>query len=221
MKHQVKTLAFDNQNFLFRDDGWFNATTAAEKYGRRPVDWLRLDSTKEYIEALKSHLAISDKSSLITARRNAGTWLHPKLAVAFARWLDVDFAVWCDLQIDSLIRTYADWSKVRFAASLGTSHMHLTLKGIRASKGKETQGRHYIVESKLVNFAFNGKASAIDRDLLTDEEMQFLADIIHHNTFLLLQDVEYAKRKVLLLEFAEMKRPQAPVIEFDDELIAA
>lgn len=33
-----------------------------------------------------------------------GTWLHPKLAVFFARWLDVRFAVWCDLHIDALLR---------------------------------------------------------------------------------------------------------------------
>lgn len=37
-------------------------------------------------------------------RGQAGTWLHPKLAVAFARWLDDDFAVWCDLHIDALLR---------------------------------------------------------------------------------------------------------------------
>jgi hypothetical protein len=29
---------------------------------------------------------------------------HPKLAVVFARWLDVQFSVWCDLQIDKLLR---------------------------------------------------------------------------------------------------------------------
>lgn len=33
-----------------------------------------------------------------------GTWLHPKLAVVFARWLDIGFAVWCDLHIDALLR---------------------------------------------------------------------------------------------------------------------
>lgn len=32
-----------------------------------------------------------------------GTWLHPKLAVVFARWLDIRFAVWCDLHIDALL----------------------------------------------------------------------------------------------------------------------
>lgn len=35
---------------------------------------------------------------------HAGTWAHPKLAVYFARWLDVKFSVWCDMQIDELIR---------------------------------------------------------------------------------------------------------------------
>ena len=33
-----------------------------------------------------------------------GTWMHPKLAVPFARWLNIDFAVWCDLQIDAIVR---------------------------------------------------------------------------------------------------------------------
>ena len=33
-----------------------------------------------------------------------GTWLHPKLAVFFARWLNVNFAVWADLHIDALLR---------------------------------------------------------------------------------------------------------------------
>lgn len=33
-----------------------------------------------------------------------GTWCHPKLAVFFARWLDVRFAVWCDLMIDNILR---------------------------------------------------------------------------------------------------------------------
>ena len=32
-----------------------------------------------------------------------GTWLHPKLAVDFARWLDPKFAVWCDEQIEQIL----------------------------------------------------------------------------------------------------------------------
>ena len=32
-----------------------------------------------------------------------GTWLHPKLAVDFARWLNPKFAVWCDEQITRIM----------------------------------------------------------------------------------------------------------------------
>ncbi|MBD1602249.1 KilA-N domain-containing protein [Pseudomonas typographi] len=52
---------------------------------------------------------LSNCAGLVITKRGSsvnggGTWLHPKLAVAFARWLNVDFAVWCDLHIDALLR---------------------------------------------------------------------------------------------------------------------
>jgi hypothetical protein len=51
---------------------------------------------------------LSNCAGLVVTKRGSaanggGTWLHPKLAVAFARWLSPEFAVWCDLQIDALI----------------------------------------------------------------------------------------------------------------------
>ena len=69
----------------FSEDGWFNATAAAEKFGKRPIDWVRLDETQNYLKALADGLGISEPKSLIRARRNSGTWLHPKLAVRFAK----------------------------------------------------------------------------------------------------------------------------------------
>jgi hypothetical protein len=36
------------------------------------------------------------KTSKATLANGGGTWLHPKLAVRFAQWLDPKFAVWCD-----------------------------------------------------------------------------------------------------------------------------
>lgn len=35
--------------------------------------------------------------------RTGGTWAHPKLAVFFARWLDVRFAVACDAMIEDIL----------------------------------------------------------------------------------------------------------------------
>jgi len=45
------------------------------------------------------------KTSRARADRGGVTWMHPKLAVPFARWLDVHFGVWCDLQIDTIMRS--------------------------------------------------------------------------------------------------------------------
>ncbi|WP_070086170.1 MULTISPECIES: KilA-N domain-containing protein [unclassified Pseudomonas] len=103
---------YQGQAVRFKGEGWINATDVAKRFGKRPAHWLELPSTKSYMNALRKHLGAGfdvGKSDLklvesSKVRGKAGTWLHPKLAVAFARWLDDDFAVWCDLHIDALLR---------------------------------------------------------------------------------------------------------------------
>lgn len=103
---------YEGQAVRFNSEGWINATDVAKRFGKRPTHWLELPSTKSYMSALAKHLGANfdaGKSDIklfeaSRVRGNAGTWLHPKLAVAFARWLDDDFAVWCDLHIDALLR---------------------------------------------------------------------------------------------------------------------
>lgn len=96
---------YDGVALSFQDDGWFNAKEVAAKFGKRPNDWLALDETREYIAALDAISNTSQNGIWHRAKRgnNGGTWLHPKLAVRFAQWLDVKFAVWCDMQIDSIL----------------------------------------------------------------------------------------------------------------------
>lgn len=97
---------YQGQTVRFNSDGWVNATEIAAREDRRLDKWLANQETQDYIEALMRHLNTPKKGDLIQARRgrNGGTWLHPKLAVAFARWISPDFAVWCDLHIDALLR---------------------------------------------------------------------------------------------------------------------
>ena len=109
--NNVIPFRYQGQPVRFNTDGWINATDVAKRYKKRPVDWLRLPASKNYMSALsralgldtdvgKSHfgLVMTEKGGKIQ-----GTWLHPKLAVAFARWIDDDFPVWCDLHIDALL----------------------------------------------------------------------------------------------------------------------
>ena len=75
---------------------------------RRPCPALANAETQEYIAALGERTDTRKsgyvKTSRATIANGGGTWLHPKLAVVFARWLSVRFAVWCDEQIDRIIR---------------------------------------------------------------------------------------------------------------------
>lgn len=97
---------YDGQVIEFTSDGWINGTAAAALRQKRLDNWLRLSETKRYMRALADALNASNARDLLrTARgRNGGTWLHPKLAVSLARWIDVRFAVWCDLKIDQILR---------------------------------------------------------------------------------------------------------------------
>lgn len=102
---------YQGQFVRFTADGWINATDVAKRFGKRPVDWLRLEETSEYIEAFAEVLGQSkvsqDHFGLVRTSRGGkapGTWLHPKLGVRFAQWLDIRFAVWCDLHIDAVLR---------------------------------------------------------------------------------------------------------------------
>lgn len=97
------TKTYNDKPFVFREDGWFNMTAAAKAYGKLVPKFMELPSTKEYIAALKENVRESDVYTA-TRGRNGGTWAHPKLAVFFARWLDVKFAVWCDAMIDDIVK---------------------------------------------------------------------------------------------------------------------
>ena len=97
---------YEGQAVRFNSEGWVNATDVAKRFSKKPAEWFRLPDTKKYMDALSKHLNVGESHLLIrtTKGRSGSTWLHPKLAVSFARWLDVDFAVWCDLHIDALLR---------------------------------------------------------------------------------------------------------------------
>ena len=86
---------------MFREDGYINMTKAAKHFKKRLLKFWEADGTKEYVAALMEILNDPKRGYLVDSKkgRYGGTFCHPKLAVFFARWLDVRFAVWCDLMI--------------------------------------------------------------------------------------------------------------------------
>ena len=112
--NQVQSFNFGNIAVSFREDGYLNATQIAAHFGKLPKDYLKTEQTQQYISALAESLSertkiLTDENQLVIVKKGnsknftQGTWLHPKLAIHFARWLDPKFAVGCDEQIEALL----------------------------------------------------------------------------------------------------------------------
>lgn len=127
--------------------------------------------------------------------------MHPKLAIMFARWISVDFAIWCDEQIDAIVhgtQEQADWKALRHEAASSYKVMSAMLDAKRQLDGKKTKPFHYANEAKLVNWVITGKFKPIDRAELTTTELDLLAKLETMNTLLIGQGISREDRKVKL-----------------------
>ena len=87
-----------------------NANTMASGFGGadKIKNWKKSPNTERYAEALKSsgkvigEIYLSQKGN--SSDFSQGTWIHEKLVLHFARYCNVEFEIWCDEQIATLIR---------------------------------------------------------------------------------------------------------------------
>lgn len=202
MQHYSIVRHYDGHTITYREDGWFNATEAAAKYRKRPGDWTKLPEAKRYIAALQRSFR-GEKIPLLKIQRGGkghsdSTWMHPKLAVTFSRWLDDDFAVWCDMQIDDIIRNKQDWTKLRHMSVASAKFLHATIKETREEAGKELKDRHFMCEHKLVNYLLTGKFEGLKRDTLQGWQLDFIGHFDMRDGALMLKGLDYQQRKTLL-----------------------
>lgn len=202
-KTSIVVAEFDGHEMQFTQVGWFNATAAAAKFGKVPAKWLELPSTISYLKAFERKYP--GIGYLKTKRgNNGGTWLHPKLAVPFARWCDDDFAVWADDQIDMLIREehpHFDHLRARHAAAASNKYLRSMIERVRESDGKETKAHHYINECTLVNFIVSGEYVGLDRDAMSLQVLDFLAEAEGYNAMLYARDKSREDRIKMLAKF--------------------
>lgn len=171
-----------------------------------------LDSASS--KARTAILKLAKDSGLVKTKAGApenggGTWLHPKMAVNFARWLDVDFAVWCDEQIDGIIRGKDDWRTLRHTSASTNKMVNAILQMTRAEAGKDTQHFHYANEAKLINWALCGEFIGLNRENLTSQELDLLAHLEERNAILLGRGLTREQRQPMLKQYAmdwRMKR---------------
>lgn len=91
------------------DTVYVNATEMAKPFGKRPIDYLKLTSTSELIQAVVRKNHIAENQIVMTERGGANfggaTWLNEDLAIDFAQWLSVDFRLWVADRIKQLLTT--------------------------------------------------------------------------------------------------------------------
>jgi hypothetical protein len=83
-------------------------------FSKTPKDWLRLQSTDEFLNALKKSQKADVPSGLfdesekplvqvINGGKNRGSWFHEDVALEFSRWLHPSFAIWTNKHIKELL----------------------------------------------------------------------------------------------------------------------
>lgn len=86
-----------------------NATLMCAAFNKKPAEWHRLETTKRYIEAVVRNSHIGEEQLIVTKKggneATQGTWINEKLILNLARWLNIDFEIWCDERIAELLRT--------------------------------------------------------------------------------------------------------------------
>jgi hypothetical protein len=215
MTARIIPFDYQGQVVTFNAEGWLHATVIAERFGKRLDHWLDNAETLEYIRALDeiqhpgaglSIIVNTRKSGYLKSRRGnaGGTWLHPKLAVAFARWCDAKFSVWCDMQIEALIHgDQANWQRARQQSAVGYRGLCEALAIAHEESGKTTQRHHFINEAKLINQAITGQFAGRNRDQLSAHELVLVTLIEIRDVLLIGQGKDFAARKASLLRYVQ------------------
>jgi hypothetical protein len=120
---------FDDQEVEFdiaSEEVMINATEMGKIFGKRPVDFLRLEQTERFLDAMKSAFpafrseaepllnagnslpATDETPEIVRTEKGKGvdggvTWMHRTLALKFAAWLSPEFEVWIYRTIEEVL----------------------------------------------------------------------------------------------------------------------
>jgi len=97
---------FEGQQITIRpSDGYWNATEMCQRYGRQFNDFSRLKNTKAYIASLsaKTGIPVLELLQVKKGGNRPGVWVHRRVALKLAAWLNPDFEVWVFEVIERLL----------------------------------------------------------------------------------------------------------------------
>ncbi len=100
----ITEYTFDDISVPIRKDGMINATALCRAGNKLIADYLRLSSTKAYLEAVELDIGIPI-SSLLESNIGGhnGTWVHRKIGYHLAQWISPQFAIKVSKILDNVL----------------------------------------------------------------------------------------------------------------------
>ncbi len=198
-------ITVDVSLLLKSEELYFNATDIAKQFGKKPDDFLRLQSTKEYIEEiLRDSRFVNFRTGNLVSVTNGGkykgTWLHQELAYEFAGWLSSIFRRNLHKWVDSRLKE--EHQRQQHRLGLRTGFLPLT-NAIQAAH-PDLKPYHFSNECDLINRLVTGmpakkfkQARNIEnvRDGLTAAESQLMDKLQIQNTSLIELGFSFEERK--------------------------
>lgn len=135
-----------------------------------------------------------------SAENGGGTWINSDLNILLGRFISAKFARWCDKQVKSIMEGRTknlelDWKRARHLAAASYKGMSQALYVVKEEQGKEAEPHHYIIESKLCNWALTGEFKGLNREDLSLDDLDVLGELELANMMWLLRGDEYKERR--------------------------
>ncbi len=183
---------------------FFNATQMAKPFGKIVRDFLRLESTKEYMDEIfkveDSPLKKYEDLVRMKKGRYGGTFLHNELAFEFAGWCSAIFRRNLHKWAEERIKEEQYRKRARLAAKTG----YLPMTEAIQNDHDPAKFFHYSTEADMINRIVLGKSAKqyrieqeVDnvRDAVTAAELAELEDLQRINTGLIKIGMAYETRK--------------------------
>lgn len=162
-------------------DGYINLTAMSQAEGKLIADYLRLDTTKAFLEELSKTMGIPIVSLVeVKAGRNGGTWGHPQVAIHCGQWCSATFAVlvtrwvmtWMTtgqnpLQSDLDRMVYRDALKDEARLRM-TDQIKVYLEEIRRYDDKKFSGRYFASVHDRINVIVTSETAREMRTRLSE-----------------------------------------------------
>ena len=196
------------------EEMFFNATQIAKPFGKKVVEFLRINPTKEYIQiVLKDLNSKGDPNHLLTYEdlvrikkgRYGGTYLHNELAFEFAGWLSPIFRRNLHKWAQERLEKERNWKRKRLEAKTG--YLPMTEAIMKAHS--DPKFYHYSNEADLINRIVLGctakqykERNNVDnvRECVSAAELAHIERLQQTNTGLIECGMPYEERKELLIK---------------------